>query len=396
MDVEGDLMNKKSIEKIILKKGWKEAEKREKLSVFSGLVGIICNVILCVFKFFIGSVTNSAAITADAVNNLSDAGSNVVTIAGAKLSAKPVDRDHPFGHGRMEYISALVVAFLIFLMGFEQLTSSADKLLHPGQISFSPWNLIILCVAAAVKFCMAYLNHNLFLITDNLNLKAVKKDSINDGISTVAAIGALLISYFTPFKAADSIIGIGVSVIIIMAGIEIVKDILGPLLGQAPEADTVKGIEELIMKNDGIVGIHDLIIHDYGPGRRIGSVHAEVPSDADIMEIHDIIDNIEVEILEKMNILMCIHMDPIVTDDEQVNEYKKITESIIKRYNGEYSFHDFKIVKGPTHTNLIFDLVVPIPDKKKSNSEILSEIKNLFKEYDESIKLVVRVEHSFV
>ncbi len=389
-------MNKKSILKIINKKGWKEAEKREKLSVFSGLVGIICNIILCIFKFFIGSVTNSAAITADAVNNLSDAGSNVVTIAGAKLSARPVDKDHPFGHGRMEYISALVVAFLIFHMGFDQLTTSVDKLLHPEQINFSPWNLIILCVAAAVKFWMAYLNHNLFVITDNLNLKAVKKDSINDGISTAAAIGALLISYFTPFKAADSIIGIFVSVIIIMAGIDIIKDILGPLLGQAPEEDTVKGIEELIMNNESIVGIHDLIIHDYGPGRRIGSVHAEVPADADIMEVHDVIDNIEVEILEKMNILMCIHMDPIVTDDEQVNKYKKITQGIIKGYNEEYSFHDFKMVKGPTHTNLIFDLVVPVPDKKKSNSEILSEINKIFKEYDESIKLVVRVEHSFV
>ncbi len=396
MDVEGDKMNKKSIEKIIQKKSWSQAEKREKLSVFSGVTGIICNVILCVFKFFIGSVTNSAAITADAVNNLSDAGSNVVTIAGAKLSMRPVDKDHPFGHGRMEYISALVVAFLIFHMGFDQLTASVDKLLHPEQVNFSPWNLVVLTVAAAVKFLMAYLNHNLFAITDNLNLKAVKKDSINDGISTVATIAALVIAYFTPFKAADSIIGIGVSVIIIMAGVGIVKDILGHLLGQAPEEDTVKEIERIITKNDGIVGIHDLIIHDYGPGRRIGSVHAEVPADADILAVHDIIDNIEVEILEKMNILMCIHMDPIVTDDEQVNEYKKITEGIIKGYNNEYSFHDFKMVKGPTHTNLIFDLVVPVPDKNKSNSEILSDIKAIFKKYDETIKLVVRVEHSFV
>lgn len=389
-------MNKKSIQKIILKKGWKENEAREKLSVFSGIVGIICNIILCVFKFFIGSVTNSAAITADAANNLSDAGSNVVTIAGAKLSMKPVDKDHPFGHGRIEYISALVVAFLIFHMGFDQLTASFDKLIHPEDVSFSLWNLVVLAVASATKFLMAYLNHNLFAITGNLNLKAVKKDSINDGISTVATIAALLISYFTPFKAADSIIGIGVSVIIIMAGVGIVKDILGPLLGQAPEEDTVNEIEELITKNEGIVGIHDLIIHDYGPGRRIASVHAEVPADADIMEVHDLIDNIEVEILSKMNILMCIHMDPIVTDDEQVNRYKKITQGIIKEYNSEYSFHDFKMVKGPTHTNLIFDLVVPVPEKNKTNSEILSDIKNIFKKYDETINLVVRVEHSFI
>ncbi len=389
-------MNTNVIDKITQKKGWNAQQEREKLSILSGAVGIVCNVILCIFKFFVGSVSNSVSITADAINNLSDAGSNIVTILGAKLSSKPVDKEHPFGHGRMEYISALVVAFLIFTMGFELFKSSVAKLFNPEEVNFSIWNLLILIVAAAVKLWMAYFNHNIFRKTGNLNMKAVKKDCINDALSTVATMLALVISYFTPFKSADGVIGILVSAIIIMAGINIVKDIMGPLLGQAPTEETVNQLHELITKDENIVGIHDLIVHDYGPGRRIASVHAEVPSDADILEIHDVIDNIEIEVMEKMNILICIHMDPIVIDDEQVNKYKSITHDIIKGYNEEYSFHDFKMVKGPTHTNLIFDLVVSVPDSKKSNNEILSDIKKLFKEYDSSINLVVRVEHSFI
>lgn len=389
-------MTKKSIENLIKRKNWTEAQARENISVMSGTVGIVCNVTLSIFKFVVGSFTNSISITADAINNLSDAGSNIVTIASAKLSNKPVDKEHPFGHGRIEYISALVVAFLIFLMGFELFKSSVTKLFSPEEMHFGVWNIIILVVAAAVKLWMGYFNHNLFVLTDNLNLKAVKKDCINDALSTVATIVALVISCFTPFKFADGIIGIFVSGIIVMAGVNIVKDIMGPLLGQAPSKETVDEIERIILKEESIVGIHDLIIHDYGPGRRIASVHAEVPSGVDILEIHDIIDNIEIEILDKMNILICIHMDPIVTDDEQVNRYKEITGKIIKDYCEDYSFHDFKMVKGPTHTNLIFDLVVPVPDKTKNNSEILSEIKKRFKEYDSTIKLVVRVEHSFV
>ncbi|MBQ8503772.1 MAG: cation transporter [Clostridia bacterium] len=389
-------MTEKSVKKYIEKRAWNEIEARERLGVTSGIVGIICNVILCVFKFLVGAVTNSVSITADAMNNLSDAGSNIVTIAGAKLSNKPVDKEHPFGHGRMEYISALVVAFLIFMMGFELAKSSVEKILNPEEIKFSVWNLIILAVAALIKLWMAYFNHTLYKVTDNLNLKAIKKDCINDGISTVATMVALVVSRFTSFKAADSIIGLFVSVIIIFAGINIVKEIIGPLLGQAPSAETVKEIEALILKEKTIIGIHDLIIHDYGPGRRIASVHAEVPSDVDIVEVHDLIDNIETEILEKMNILICIHMDPIVVDDEQVNHYKEITEKIIKGYNPDYGFHDFKMVKGPSHTNLIFDLVVPLPEKKKPSSEILSEIEKCFKAYDSTINLVVRVEHSYV
>ncbi len=389
-------MTTKVIDKIVKNKNWSESQARENLGVLSGVVGIACNLLLSVFKFFIGSITNSVSITADAMNNLSDAGSNIVTIASAKISNKPVDKEHPFGHGRLEYISALVVAFLIFLMGFELAKSSVSKMFNPEELNFSFWNIIILIVAAAVKLFMGVFNNSIYKATGNINMKAIMKDCFNDSLSTVATIVALVISYFTSFKIADSIIGLVVSVIIIIAGINIVKDIMGPLLGQAPSEETVKAIEEIIMSNEDIIGIHDLIVHDYGPGRIIASVHAEVPSDADMIEVHDLIDNIETEIMQKLNILICIHMDPLVINDEEVNHFKEVTEKIINSYNSEYSFHDFKMVKGPTHTNLIFDLVVPVPDKNKPNSTVLSEIKERFREFDPTINIVVKVEHSYI
>lgn len=367
---------------------------REKFSTLSGVTGIICNVLLCIFKFIIGTVTNSVSITADAVNNLSDASSNVVTIAGAKLSNKPVDKEHPFGHGRLEYISALIVAFFIFLMGFELGKSSVEKIINPDNVKFSIWSLIVLIAAICVKLWMAYFNHRLFRLTGNVNMKAVAQDSLNDCIATGAAIIALLISSFTSFKRADGIIGVFVAVIIIIAGIGIVKDIIGPLLGQPPSEELVNSIEEIMLQEKLIAGVHDLIVHNYGPGRIIASAHAEVPSDVDVMEIHDVIDNVEKEIAEKLKIVICIHMDPIAFDDEEVNKYKSLIGKVINEYNSEFTFHDFKMVKGPTHTNLIFDLVVPYSNI--NNTKILSDLRAKVKEVDDTIYLVVTIEHSYV
>ncbi|MDD6728032.1 MAG: cation diffusion facilitator family transporter [Eubacteriales bacterium] len=388
-------MTKKWVDNLILKKGWDNAKAREQLGITSGVVGIICNVILCLLKFFVGAVTNSVSITADAVNNLSDAGSNVVTIAGAKLSARPVDKEHPFGHGRLEYISALIVAFFIFLMGFELGKSSIEKIITPEAVEFSIWNLIILLAAIGVKLWMAYFNNNLYKATGNINMKAVKQDSLNDCIATGATVVALLISSFTSFNRADGIIGLIVAVIIIIAGIDIIKDIMGPLLGQPPSEELVKNIEDIMLSDSNIVGVHDLIVHDYGPGRIIASAHAEVPADADIVLIHDIIDNIEKEISEKLQIVICIHMDPVVVNDEKVNKYKELTAEVLESYNPDFKFHDFRMVEGQTHTNLIFDLVVPF-SKTVTNDKILSDITELFKEKDSSINIVVTVEHSYV
>ena len=383
------------IDNFIDKRKWSKEASRERLGIFSGIFGIICNALLCTIKFFVGTVTGSVSITADAVNNLSDAGTSLVTIAGTKLANKPVDEEHPFGHGRIEYVSALIVSFFIFLMSFELAKSSVEKIIHPQDIKFNIWYIIVLAAAILIKLFMAYFNNILYKKTDNINLKAVMQDSLNDCIATGATIAALLISSLTSFKRADGIIGLVVAVIIFFAGVGIVKDILGRLLGQPPSEGLVKSIEDIMMSEEQIVGVHDLIVHDYGPGRIIASAHAEVPSTVDIVEIHDVIDNVEKKISKELKIVICVHMDPIVVDDEEVDAYKALTKDILSELNNEYSFHDFKMVKGPTHTNLIFDLVVPY-DKKKTSAEILRELRNKFKEKDENINLVVTVEHSYV
>lgn len=383
------------IDNVIQKRKWSKEASRERLGIFSGIFGIICNALLCAIKFFVGTVTGSVSITADAVNNLSDAGTSLVTIAGTKLANKPVDEEHPFGHGRIEYISALIVSFFIFLMSFELAKSSVEKIIHPQDIKFNIWYIIVLAAAILIKLFMAYFNNILYKKTDNINLKAVMQDSLNDCIATGATIAALLISSLTSFKRADGIIGLVVAVIIFFAGVGIVKDILGRLLGQPPSEELVKSIENIMMSEEQIVGVHDLIVHDYGPGRIIASAHAEVPSTVDIVEIHDVIDNVEKKISKELKIVICVHMDPIVVDDEEVDAYKALTKDILSALNNEYSFHDFKMVKGPTHTNLIFDLVVPY-DKKKTSAEILRELRNEFKEKDKNINLVVTVEHSYV
>ncbi len=382
--------------KLLFKIFLKDAENdRSKFGYLSGFAGIFCNILLCIAKFIIGTVTNSVSITADAVNNLSDASSNIFTIAGSKLATKPVDDEHPFGHGRMEYISALMVSFFIFLMGFELGKSSIQKIIEPHEVKFNIFSLIVLILAIAVKLWMAYFNKKLYKLSGNVNMKAVMQDSLNDCISTAATIAALLISHFTDFKRADGIIGVIVAIIIIIAGIDIVKDIIGTLLGKAPDKELVKSIENIMLSSDKITGVHDLIVHDYGPGRIIASAHAEVPCDIDIIEIHDEIDNIERKISKELNIMICIHMDPVSVNDEKVVAYKKTVEKIIKEYNKEFTFHDFRVVEGNSHTNLIFDLVVP-HSYSNQTSEILKEISKKISEYDDSLFAVITVEHNFI
>ena len=343
----------------------------------------------------IGSLTGSVSITADAFNNLSDAASNVVTIAGAKLANKPVDKEHPFGHGRLEYISALIVSFIILLMGFELGKSSIEKIIKPEEVNFSIVSVVVLVIAISVKLWMAFFNKKLYKLTDNINLKAVCQDSLNDCIATGATVISLLISHFTGFHYIDGIVGLLVAFAIIFSGIGVLKDVLGPLLGQPPSAELVKSIEDLILSEKEIIGVHDLIVHDYGPGRIIASAHAEVPSNEDIVHIHDVIDNVEKKIQKQLNIMICIHLDPIDINNEEVNKYKAIAQKIIKGYNDEYSFHDFRLVNGETHKNLIFDLVIPF-DKNNDTTKILNDIMALFKQYDDKINVVITIEHSFI
>ena len=372
-----------------------ELKKRERYGIVSGIVGILCNIILSVSKFFIGVISNSVSIMADGINNLSDASSNIVTILGTKLANKPVDAEHPFGHGRMEYISALVVAFLIFLMGFELGKSSIEKIINPQEVTFSIVSLVVLILSIVIKLWLAGFNDKIFKKTNNVNAKAVKQDSLNDCLATFAAIIALLISSFTDFIYADGIIGLIVAFVVVLAGIDIIKDIVGNLLGKAPDPELVKSIEELMTKEKWIYGVHDLIIHDYGPGRIIASAHAEVPCDADILEVHEVIDRVEKEINSKLNIVICIHMDPIAVNDENINRYKKIISEVIDEYDKDFKFHDFRIVEGKKQTNVIFDLVIP-HKYEKTNDVILKELREKVKEKKKEINLVITIEHSYV
>ena len=372
-----------------------ELKKRERYGIVSGIVGILCNIILSVSKFFIGVISNSVSIMADGINNLSDASSNIVTILGTKLANKPVDAEHPFGHGRMEYISALVVAFLIFLMGFELGKSSIEKIINPQEVTFSIVSLVVLILSIVIKLWLAGFNDKIFKKTNNVNAKAVKQDSLNDCLATFAAIIALLISSFTDFIYADGIIGLIVAFVVVLAGIDIIKDIVGNLLGKAPDPELVKSIEELMLKEKWIYGVHDLIIHDYGPGRIIASAYAEVPCDADILEVHEVIDRVEKEINSKLNIVICIHMDPIAVNDENINRYKKIISEVIEEYDKDFKFHDFRIVEGKKQTNVIFDLVIPYK-YEKANDVILKELRAKVKEKKKEINLVITIEHSYV
>ena len=376
-------------------KNLSELKKRERYGIVSGIVGILCNIILSVSKFFIGVISNSVSIMADGINNLSDASSNIVTILGTKLANKPVDAEHPFGHGRMEYISALVVAFLIFLMGFELGKSSIEKIINPQEVTFSIVSLVVLILSIVIKLWLAGFNDKIFKKTNNVNAKAVKQDSLNDCLATFAAIIALLISSFTDFIYADGIIGLIVAFVVVLAGIDIIKDMVGNLLGKAPDPELVKSIEELMLKEKWIYGVHDLIIHDYGPGRIIASAHAEVPCDADILEVHEVIDRVEKEINSKLNIVICIHMDPIAVNDENINRYKKIISEVIEEYDKDFKFHDFRIVEGKKQTNVIFDLVIPYK-YEKTNDVILKELREKVKEKKKEINLVITIEHSYV
>ena len=388
-------MTKFLIHKFIPKDAKQNAKDRQSYGILSGIVGILCNLLLSVLKFICGTISHSVSITADAANNLSDASSNIVTVIGAKIAGKPVDNDHPFGHGRMEYISALIVDFFIFLMGFELGKSSIEKIIHPEEVQFSAITLAVLVLSIAVKFWMAYFNQALYKESKNLNLKAVRQDSLNDCISTGAAGAALLLSAFTSFDRADGIMGLLVAAFIIAGGIGTLKDIMGPLLGQAPSKELVAEIERRMLEEPLIVGVHDLIIHDYGPGRVIASAHAEVPSDQDIMKIHNAIDRVEHRISKELQIVICIHMDPIVMHDATVDKYRNLMAEILRDYDPQLSFHDFRLVQCSDHVNLIMDIVVP-KEHKKHRSQILKEVQEAVQKRDPHLRVVATMEHSYI
>ena len=341
----------------------------------SGKVGIFCNAFLFAVKFIMGTISGSVSITADAVNNLSDAASSVISLIGFKMAEKPADEDHPYGHARYEYLSGLTVAVMIILIGFELFKTSFDKVIHPSTVDFSIVLVIVLAVSILIKLWMAFFNKSLGKKINSSALEATAADSRNDVISTSAVLVAAVISYFFKINL-DGYMGIAVAVFILYSGIGLVKDTLDPLLGKAPEPELVDYIQKKILSYDGVLGTHDLMIHDYGPGRKFASVHVEMAAEGDVLKSHDVIDNIERDFLSKDNLNIIVHYDPIVTKDDIVNDFRRWLMEQVKSIDPHLSIHDLRIVPGNSHTNLVFDCVMP-HCINMSPSELKAEIRRL-------------------
>jgi len=339
-------------------KNYKNPKVRQAYGMLCGLLGILLNLVLFAGKYLAGVLTGSIAITADAFNNLSDAGSSLITLIGFKMAGQKPDLDHPFGHGRIEYISGLIVAALILLMGFELAQTSFDKILNPEATGLTVVSAIILIASIAIKGYMALYNNRTAGKIDSAAMKATGTDCLSDMASTAVVLICSLVGHFTDL-ALDGYCGLAVSALILFAGYSAAKDTLGPLLGQAPEPEFIQKIQTIVMDTDIVTGIHDLIIHDYGPGRQMISLHAEVPMNVDILAAHDTIDNLERELKEQLDCDAVIHMDPIATDDELTTKLKAKVMIFAEEIAPEIGIHDFRVVTGDTHTNIIFDAVVP-------------------------------------
>jgi len=323
-----------------------------------GLVGIGLNLLLFGGKLFAGTVSGSVAVTADAFNNLSDAGSSVVTLLGFQLAGKKPDPQHPFGHGRIEYISGLVVSGLILLMGVELGKSSVEKILHPEAVDFSLLAVGILVASIAVKLYMYLYNRRIGRRISSAAMEATATDSLSDAIATTAVLAAMLVGRFTSLMI-DGWVGLVVACFILFSGYQAAKETLGPLLGQPPEQELVERIQQMVLSHPPICGIHDLVVHDYGPGRMMVSLHAEVPAHGDILELHDVIDTAEMELKRTLHCDAVIHMDPIITDDAQIVQLRRRVAELVRQVDSGMTIHDFRVVPGPSHTNLIFDAVLP-------------------------------------
>lgn len=382
------------IKLFIKDKNVKDNKVRTKYGTLSSVTGIIVNFILSIVKVVIGIIANSMSIISDGLNNITDAGSSVITMIGFKLSQKKVDEDHPWGHGRMEYISAFIVDFLIILVGVELFKSSIEKIINPVMPDIGTVTLVILVIAILTKLWLFFFYNKIAKIINSEAIKGNAYDSISDVISTFVVLLSAIIAKFAGISI-DGYVSILVSIFILFTGFKALKETADILLGSKPDQELVKGIEEFAKKYDMIVGIHDMMIHDYGPGRKIVSFHAEVPSNSDICMAHDIIDQMEQDIYDEFNCITTIHMDPIVVDNEEIIEMKGFTEKIVKEINPNYSIHDFRMTDGGERINLIFDLVVPrdeIVDSEKLKSEVRQKIHSKNKRY----YAVPKIEHSYI
>ena len=370
-----------------------EVRTRRAYGILCGAVGIFLNVLLFAGKFFAGLLSGSIAITADAFNNLSDAGSSFVTLLGFHLAGQKADAGHPFGHGRIEYLSGLVVSLLILLMGVELGKSSVSKILHPEAVDSGALVVVILCASIAVKLYMFFYNRRLGKMLGSAAMEATALDSLGDSAATSAVLVATLVGRFTDLMI-DGWCGLLVTAFILWSGISAAKETLDPLLGMPPTAELVEQIRKLVLAHRTIIGIHDLIVHDYGPGRMMISLHAEVSASEDVLALHDEIDNVENELREKLGCEAVIHMDPIVTDDGVTEETRQRVASLVHCIDDAINIHDFRMVKGPTHTNVIFDAVVPF-GFRLSDEDVARKIRTAVRALDGNYYAVVKVERSY-
>ena len=369
-------------------------EVRTRYGMLASVVGIFCNVLLFSVKLTIGLILSSLAVTADAFNNLSDAASSIISFIGVKMAGKPADAEHPFGHGRIEYIAALIVSFLVIEVGFTFFKSSISKILHPEEISFDLVPFVILILSILVKLWMAFFNNKLGKRIDSKVMLATAADSLGDVITTSATVLSIIICHFTSINV-DAIAGLIVSAIVIWSGISIAKDTLEPLIGERVPAELYQKITDIVESYDGIVGTHDLIVHNYGPNRSMATIHAEVPNDVNIEVSHEIIDKIERDVKKDLNILLVIHMDPVEMRDEEVLSLREKTSRIVHALDPELNFHDFRVLKENEQRNLIFDLVVPDSYSEKDANRVMHQLVSLLHEMDEHVECIITLDRSF-
>ncbi len=367
---------------------------RELYGRLAGAVGIICNLILSVMKLIIGTVTNSVSITADATNNISDAGSSIVTLVGFRLSGKPADKDHPYGHARIEYISSLIISFIILLIGCSIFKESVIKIFKPEESLFNIATVVILVASILVKLWLSVFNTYLGKQIDSKALEATAIDSRNDVITTAAVLIASVISHFTGFNL-DGYMGVIVSIFILISGINLVKETLDPLLGQPPTKEMFQSIEKKILSYDNVLGVHDLMVHSYGPNTYFASAHIEMDAKIDVLVCHDIMDQIERDFKSDLNIHLVVHLDPTILDSPEINELKEMVNDIICEIDRELTFHDFRVVIGEENKNVLFDVVVP-PEYKYSDEELEKMITDKITEMSNGkIFTVLVVDHSY-
>lgn len=370
----------------------KDADVRMSVGKLSGIVGIFSNLFLFVIKFVIGTIVHSVSIQADGVNNLTDAGSNIISILSFHFANKPADKDHPFGHERTETIASLFVGILILVLGFETAKESISKVIHPESIDFRIASVIILLISIIVKFWMYTYNKKLSKTYDSSLLEATALDSISDVCGTAAVLVSTLLSPVLHFNL-DGYMGIVVSGIIIYGAYGLLRDMINSLIGEAPDPELVHNIVDRIMAHPAILGVHDMMLHNYGPNKIFASAHVEVDSSKDIFETHDHIDNIEREVKENMNIDLVLHMDPVKVNDPETELYRAKVVKAIHQIDPKWGFHDFRIVSGPTHVNLVFDLVIPF--EEKYTQEEIEEMLLKHIESDKKIYLVLTIDHPY-